>query len=1113
MNPMPHWYTSLRAHESSNEAIHSFPLESSMKFFGPFTLVVSLLFPCALIAQSTDASLTGLIDDPQKKVIPGVSVTAINTQTGVKTATSTNGDGQYVLEGLPPGTYRVEVDKQGFKGIIEAGLTLHVQDIVQINFHMALGSMSETLTVNAGDVNVDTTDGTISTVIDHTTIENMPLNGKDLTTLFELTPGTLLNAGGGESAGGGFSVDGQRPTANYVTVDGASANAYITSESGPNNNGAGIATSAAGGTSGILPIDAIEEYRMDTSTYTAENGRSPGGQVQVRTRSGTNEFHGTLFEDFRNQVLDANDWFSNYDDLPQTPLRMNEFGGTLGGPIIVPHFLNGRNRLFFFLANDNLILDQPNTTTESYVPDASVLQGAYSAYAPWLKIFPAGNGGQVPGTPSWDYFNASYPFLIRGHTTSARLDWQLPRSIRVFFRTNIAPSSSVAPSISGEAVFGEGSHVSIDTYTGGATVPLGVHIVDEWTLNYTGDNTQFLESVASVGGNSPNALQGNLPSGVNSSLDGFAFDPEATSTSNAYAIAQIGPVYRNALHQWNVVDTLTLQRGQHAIKVGIDFLSRLSILREFSNYYRLIVNTGTAAPYATEDIDTGLISSLETIEVVANPNISLSNTSLFVNDDWKVAPSLTLNGGLRWELDPAPTVGPLGDFAVVGDDLNPLTFQAALSTAPLYGTVHTNFAPRFGFAWSPPTHSGTVLRGGVGIYFDTGQAATTAGTNGANNYPYQYTQTYSEVPYASVNWTNLGGTQGSMATSPLYLVDPNLLTPRTYEWSLTVDQSFDRSAMLTASYVGNDGERLVGEDAYYNGVNAAGQYPVNTTYVRKRGYLYIVTNQSHSNYQALQAQLTLRMGQWVSALTSYTWGHAEDNGSTDFSSVGAAALNPIANSANDVRQMFATAIHFAPKGLTENRLVRAVTGGWGLDTIARLQSASPLTVTYSNSTDDNVNDFTTNADVVAGVPTVLHEHIDSYGNDVPGNKLLNWAAFTAPPTDPSGVQLRNGDSPTNGYRLFGLTQWDLAASRTWKIWEGLNLSFRVDTFNLLNTANFAQVATGWSSSGMASFGLSDATYASQYGGNASGYGSTGAQLSVFQNGGPRELQLSMKLKF
>jgi hypothetical protein len=1072
-----------------------------------------------LCAQATDARITGLVTDPSKAVIREVQVVATNNATGVRYPTTTNASGIFVLEGLPIGQYRIELEHQGFKSIVMPGVILHVQDVAEINFEMAVGSASETVTVNGNSVNVNTTDGTISTVIDHTFIENMPLNGNDLTTLFELTPGTLLNAGGTPSVGGGFSVDGQRPTANYLTIDGANADAYIPSVTGSSSNnttGASIATSASGGTNGILPVDAIEEYRMDTSTYTAENGRTPGGQIQVRTRSGTNEFHGTLFEDFRNQVMDAVDWFTKYDNLTQSQLRMNEFGGTLGGPVIIPHIFDGRNRLFFFVANDNLVLDQPNTNTESDVPDASFGVDAYPAFLPWLSIFPPGNGGQIPGLPSFDYFNASYPDLIRDHTTSVRGDWQLPRSIHAFFRANLAPSSSVEPSVVGEAVDGDGSHISVNTYTGGVVIPINSRMVDELTVNATRNNTEFLRYIPSLDGNKPDALEDNLPSGVNASTDAFEFVPIIIGSQGvAYSEATVGPGNRNALHQWNVVDTFALHQGKHTLKCGIDYLSKQSMLRFAGNVFDAYVEGAAVPPDTSTGIDTGTLVELITQTYNPYPTVSLSNMSLFANDDWKVTPPLSLNAGVRWEFNPAPTVGPLGAVAVVGDNLNPGTFQDALSTASLYQDVYSNFAPRLGFAWMPLAGSGTTVRGGAGIYFDTGQAATVAGTNAAQGYPYVDTQTLTNVSYASFNWASPGGTAVGVATSPVYLVDPHLLSPRTYEWSLTVEQAFGKFAELTTSYVGNDGERLIGQDAYYNGEDSAGLYPVNTTYVLPYGYLYVTTNQSHSNYQALQTQFTSRVGQKCDVLASYTWGHAEDNGSTDFSSVGAAALNPIANSANDIRQMFAAAIHYAPQGLKANRFLGAVTGGWGLDTIARLQTASPITATFSNFAANNVNNFTSNADVISGVPTVLHEHIDNYsGKDVPGNILLNWAAFTAPPTNSSGVQLRNGGSPTNGYRLFGLKQWDLAASRTWSIWEGLNLNFRVDAYNILNTANFASSGIGsWTSNNSSSFGQAVGTYAGIYGESTAGNGQTGAQLSVFQNGGPRELQLSLKLKF
>jgi hypothetical protein len=212
--------------------------------------------------------------------------------------------------------------------------------------------------------------------------------------------------------------------------------------------------------------------------------------------------------------------------------------------------------------------------------------------------------------------------------------------------------------------------------------------------------------------------------------------------------------------------------------------------------------------------------------------------------------------------------------------------------------------------------------------------------------------------------------------------------------------------------------------------------------------------------------------------------------------------------------MFAAAIHYAPEGFKGNGILHTVTGGWALDTIARLQSASPMTVTAGNSTNDIIYGFTANADVVPGVHTVLHVRKNPNGGKaVPGHIMLNPAAFTVPPTNPSGIPLRNGDSSTYGYRLFGLNQWDLAASRTWRVWEGLNLNFRADAYNILNTANFYVGNQNWTAANNPTFGVAGSTYASAYGGAVGSDGSSGAQLNTFQNGGSRELQLSMKLKF
>lgn len=1050
------------------------------------------------VTLAQNAQLSGVVKDKTGAVVPQAQVTLSNLGTAAVLRSKTSKVGFFVFASVEPGRYDLEAEAPGFDETVIRGIKIDTAANESQDITLQIRQSAETVTVTEQS-ELNATNGTVSTVISHGFIENMPLNGKDMTTLFELSPGTILNAGGPTDSGGGFSVDGQRPTANYLTIDGASGNAYVPIEGGSNVTGAGIATSASGGTNGILPIDAIEEYRMDTSTYTAENGRTPGGQIQVRTRSGTNAFHGTLFENFRNQVLDATDWFVKYDGLKQSPLRMNDFGGTLGGPIL-------KNKLFFFVAHDTLVLDQPSTVTQQDVPTTSLSQSAYSAFVPFLSAFPTGNGGADAANPGFDFFNASYPYLIRDHTTSVRIDAQLPRSIHSFFRVNIAPSSSYQPGIEGQ-----GSDVNIATYTGGIAIPITRSVLNDFTVNETGTNTRYNYFVSALDGNNPNALEQNLPSGVNPSTDYFQWS--ICSANFTCPGVNYGPQGLNRIQQWNLLDSVSFQPNKQVIKVGGDFLRRQTYINGGANNYALYAFLDSTPPI-TADLAAGNLIEIDYYHQNEEPVITVQNLSLYVNDDVHPRRNLVINAGIRWEYNPAAAASPLGVLALQGAFSNPATVQASVSTHPVYANRYNNFAPRFGFAWTPSERQGhsTVIRGGLGIYFDTGQAASMTQAD-ILNYPYQSQEhIYSITPYQSVNWSSLASTAVALPlpVSAVYLVDPKLISPRTYEWSLTLEQQLGPWTKLSSSYVGNDGEKLAGNYQYYQTKNGYGQYTVNANLVQPGGNLYYLTNRSHSNYQALQEQMMIRFGGRLDALTSYTWAHAEDNGSADFSAVGATAINPMSDSAYDLRQIFAAALHYAPVGIEGNRLVRAITRGWGLDTIARLQTASPFTV-YTSDKDPTA--FLDNADAVPGQPAVLHQRYLSSGKLVPGGVLLNHAAFAAPPTDSLGNPLRQGDSPTNGYRLFGLNQWDVAASRSWTLWESVNLNFRVDVYNLVNTPMFANPNLGWSSSNTSTFGLATNTYAGGNGAVAGDYDRSGEQLAVFQNGGARSIQLSMKLKF
>src|ERR1700756_5430139 len=399
-----------------------------------FLAVLALSFyPWALHAQSTNASLTGRVTDPSKATIAEAKVAAVNTGTNFRYESTTNTAGEYALANLLPGTYRIEVEKSGFKKLIRPEVILHVQDTLAIDFEMAVGSVSDTVTVQAGAPLVNTTSATVSAVVDQTFVENMPLNGRSFQTLILLTPGVVVTATAFDDQGQ-FSVNGQRADANYFTVDGVSANFGVTGYP-PLVQAAGgalPALTALGGTNSLVSMDAMQEFRVQTSSFAPEFGRTPGGQISILTRSGSNHFHGTAFEYFRNDVLDANDWFSNRDHLPKPAARQNDFGGVFGGPIL-------KDKTFFFFSYEGLRLRQP-ATQETVVPDTASRQKAPSTMQPYLNAYPVPNGAELgSGTAQ---FNGSYSNPSSLDAYSIRIDHAINSKLSIFGRYTNSPSQT-----------------------------------------------------------------------------------------------------------------------------------------------------------------------------------------------------------------------------------------------------------------------------------------------------------------------------------------------------------------------------------------------------------------------------------------------------------------------------------------------------------------------------------------------------------------------------------------------------------------------------------------------------------------------------------------------
>src|SRR5271163_859045 len=344
----------------------------------PVLVVFLLLSAVAAIAQTESARISGRVTDLSGAVIVGVQCKITNIETDVSVTTTTNEDGIYVLPDLHPATYRLTIQKEGFRTVIRPNLQLYVQDAVSENFTLALGPASETVTALGDSFGLQTDSAAVSTVMNQQLVANMPLNGRSFQPLIALAPGivfTSQNLGQGQ-----FSVNGQRSDANYFMVDGVSANFGVTVIGlGQTLGGAIPGFTAQGGTNGLVSVDAMQEFRIETSSYPPEFGHTPGAQISIATKSGGNQFHGTAFDYLRNDVFDARNYF-DAPPLPKPPLRQNDFGGTLGGPI-------RKDKTFFFFSYEGLRLRLPQTAEDQFYT-ASARAAVAPAYLPLINALP-----------------------------------------------------------------------------------------------------------------------------------------------------------------------------------------------------------------------------------------------------------------------------------------------------------------------------------------------------------------------------------------------------------------------------------------------------------------------------------------------------------------------------------------------------------------------------------------------------------------------------------------------------------------------------------------------------------------------------------------------------
>src|ERR1700735_3356549 len=1040
----------------------------------PSLVVFCFLAPLIAHAQSTNASLSGRLTDSSKARIAGARVAATDIATNIRNEVTTNTSGEYYLPNLAPGTYRMEVEKPGFQKMIRPNVILHVQDVLSIDFEMRVGSASERITVEGGAPLLNTSDAAVSTLVDNRFVENLPLNGRSFSALIDLTPGVVL-VNNNFFEEGQFSVNGQRPDANYFTVDGVSANLGTpVSSFGQGGTGQLPATSAFGGLSNLVSLDALQEFRIQTSTFAPEFGRTPGAQVSVVTKSGTNAFHGTAFEYLRNDVLDANGWFADNEGLRKPALRQNDFGGVLGGPII-------KDRLFFFGSYEGVRVRQPQIAN-TYVPTLATRQSAVPAVQPLLNAFPLPTGGACPNCPAGTAaFAAGYSDPASLDSYSGKFDYALSRRVSLFGRYSDAPSSTVQRGGGRfRTAYTNLNHTKArtQTMTAGANQTITQRAINELRFNYSlshGQSFLTLDNFAGAVAPPDSVLFPAGQSSNNSFLGIFGdFNPFGL-------LYDVGKIADNRQHQINVTDNFFWSTGSHRMKFGVDY-RRLNP-EEGSLTYQLEYEFLSLANFETDSVPAAFVAS-------RSPDVQLviSNWGLFAQDTWSVARNLTLTYGLRWDYNTAPS-SPNGTTPFTVNEVSNLsTATIAPVGTPLWHPQKHNFAPRLGLAWQ--VRPKLVFRAGAGIFYDLGYSDI---TNVMISFPY-----IQEKPLILGTSFPLDFNDAKppvFITDPpaavMSVVNPSHVLPRTYEWNAAVEHSITNADVLTLTYVGAAGRKLMRKDIYIApGPNFTGEFD-------------LLSNPGTSNYDALQAQYRHRLSHGLQTLLSYTWGHSIDDVSSDvnYQNVPLAqspSLSERGPSDYDIRNTFTGAVSYDIPG-PGSGVLKQVFGNWSTDSILYARSAPPVNVvTGQNPFAGSVlsgADSVQRPDIVPNAPFYLSP------SGAPGGKVINPAAFTTPV--PATAQ---GDLGRNALRGFGATQWDITLRRQFRFTERFSLQARGDFFNILNHPNFGSPINYLSSP---QFGQATQMLNSYLGSG----GQSGGLNPLYQIGGPRSIQLALKLVF
>ena len=1009
-------------------------------------LLWSILFTLAIahgaFAQVSRGTILGTVKDTSGAVIPGVGVTAINEDTGLRRTLVTDETGSFNADLLPVGKYRVEGELPGFRKEIRTGIELHIDQKARVDLTLQVGDVSEVVRVDAAAPLVQTEDASLSSTMDNRKIVELPLNGRDMSQLAYLIPGAFAPRQGSSLGGrGGFSIAGQTESTNQIMLDGV------------NNNGGGTHEISA-----RVNVDAIQEFKIQTNTYGAQYGRFAGAQVDAVTKSGTNSFHGNVYGFHRNDNLDARNFFDPWPLDKKPEFRRHQYGTTIGGPI-------QKNKMFFFAGYQGQRQFKLNTKTGT-LPLPEYWSGDFSRSGrtiidPLTKLaFP---GNRIPASRvsaqalQYKQFfpDATDPSRNVANYTALQPS---PDNYHLF---NVRLDRTIS---SKQTIFGSYTNYTNDLIeypiAGNPTIPdfaVDGHIYSQlFALSYVYSFSPTLINELRVGFNRLTRIRDpltykdryvNKEVGISGTIaDRFPMT-RGVPYIDITGVERIGDNTNIPQHNFNqaytIVDGMSIQRGTHSLKIGVDYYKKGQNTIFITNPRGRLTFSGATSGYGFADFILGLPSRTERnipgdcdrCGIDFHPWITSVNA--YIQDDWKVTSRLNVNLGVRYELN-----WPLQEKYQKLMNFVPATGQLVRADSlksPLYKFDKNNFAPRIGLAYRPFNDSTTVVRAGFGVFYGVDSLCN------CNYYSINPPNFYNEVytPDATTPLTLTDPFPAARASTALSIFGSPTNYPNYYytNWSLGVQRQLPGDLVVEVTYEGKKGMRL------YQSRNINQAVPGSGTLASRRPYKQweTITWQDPigmSIYHGGTLKVEKRFSHGLSVLSSYTFGKMIDDAGNPQNSYDLHAERGPSDFDNRHRYT-ASSVMELPFG-QGRRFLSSVKGpvswlldGWEMSSIVSARSGQQFTPIYTN---DN-----------SGTGQ-LRDRPNLIGNPQAANPgpagWFNLAAFANPGAGRFG---NAGKGSLIGPGSFNL---DTSLIKTTRVGEGKSLQFRAEFFNVLNHTNF-----------------------------------------------------------